>query len=172
MSGTTESSEAQGNGGFLAPAPDREPVSRCLRCDKETPAGVSLCDEHNRGRLPAPSATQMHATVFVGIVVGVIGFFLIASLAVTSTGPFATAVSSAVAADDGSVTLTYSVANEGADEGVADCRVTRDGVPRPDDLAFRTTALDAGETATFERELAPPQQNPPYDTEAISVVCT
>ena len=50
--------------------------------------------------------------------------------------------------------------------------VTRDGVPRPDDLAFRTVALPAGETVTFERELTPPPSIPSYDMESLTVVCT
>ena len=165
--------EATGDHGFLAPKSDTQPVDHCFRCGAETPAGVGLCEVHNRGRLSGPSSTQMHATIFIGIVVGVIGFFLIASLAVTTTGPFASAVTAAAAGPEGSVSLTYSVTNEGEDEGVADCRVTRDGVPRPDDLAFRTVPLAGGETVTFERELAaPPSDSVSYDTEALTVVCT
>ena len=80
----------------------------------------------------------MHATIFGGIVLGVIGFFFLASLAVGTTGPYASAVTGSSAAPDGGVTLSFTVTNEGDAEGVADCRVTRDGVPRPDDLAFRT----------------------------------
>ena len=165
--------EATGDHGFLAPKPDRQPVDHCFRCGAETPAGVGLCEAHNRGRLSGPSSTQMHATVFIGIVVGVIGFFLIASLAVTTTGPFDSVVTAAAAGPDGGVSLTYTVTNAGEDEGVADCRVTRDGVPRPDDLAFRTVALAGGETVTFERELAPPPSDSvAYDTESLTVVCT
>ena len=56
---------------------------------------------------------------------------------------------------------------------MADCRVTRDGVPRPDDLAFRTDAVPGGETVTFERELAaPPAGSVGYDREALTVVCS
>lgn len=165
--------EATGDRGFLSPSPDAEPVDHCFRCGVETPAGVGLCEAHNRGRLSGPSSTQMHATIFGGIVLGVIGFFFVASLAVTSSGPFASDVTSAVAGPEGGVTLSYTVTNQGEKEGIADCRVTRDGVPRPDDLAFRTTALPGGETIAFERELdAPPAGSVAYDTEAISVVCS
>ena len=106
------------------------------------------------------------------IVAGVLAFFLIASLAVTTTGPFASSVTSAAGGPDGVVSLVYTVTNEGDDEGVADCRVTRDGVPRPEDLAFRTGALPGGETVTFERELAAPQAAPGYDVESLTVDCT
>ena len=173
MTGPASPSEATGDHGFLAPKPDGQPVDHCFRCGAETPAGVGLCEVHNRGRLSGPSSTQMHATIFIGIVVGVIGFFLIASLAVTTTGPFDSAVTAAVADPEGGVTLSYTVTNEGEEEGIADCRVTRDGVPRPDDLAYRTVALPGGETVAFERELAaPPADSIAYDPESLTVVCT
>ena len=171
MTGSANPTEAPGDSGFLSPKPDTKPVDHCFRCGKETPPGVGLCDEHNKGKISGPSPTQMHATIFIGIVVGVIGFFFIASLAVTTTGPFASAVTSATGGPDGSVSLVYSVTNEGDDEGVADCRVTRDGVPRPEDLAFRTEALPGGETVSFERVLAAPDVAPGYDPESLTVDC-
>jgi hypothetical protein len=172
MTGPTNPTEAQGDSGFLAPKPGSKPVDHCFRCGAETAPGVGLCDAHNTGHLSGPSATQMHATVFGGIVLGVIGFFVIASLAVTTTGPFASAVTSATADADGAVALAFTVTNEGADRGVADCRITRDGVPRPDDLAFRTVAVPGGETITLERQLTRPPAQPGYDTEALTVVCS
>lgn len=171
MTGSTNPTEAPGESGFLSPRPGSRPVDHCFRCGKETPAGVGLCDEHNQGHLSGPSSTQMHATIFIGIVIGVIGLFLLASLAVTTTGPFASAVTSATGGPDGTVALVYTVTNEGEDEGVADCRVTRDGVPRPEDLAFRTLALPGGETVTFERELTAPEVPPGYDLESLTVDC-
>jgi len=171
MTGSVNPTEAPGDKGFLAPKPEGKPVSHCFRCGVATPPGVGLCDKHNRGHISGPSATQMHATVFIGIVVGVLAFFLIASLAVTTTGPFASSVNSAAGGPDGVVSLVYTVTNEGEDEGVADCRVTRDGVPRPEDLAFRTEALPGGETVTFERELAAPEAAPGYDVESLTVDC-
>lgn len=170
MTGSAKPTEAPRDSRFLAPKPDAEPVDHCFRCGQQTPAGVGLCEEHNQGQLAGPSSTQMHATIFAGIALGVIGFLLLASLAVTTSGPFASVVTSASGGPDGSVSLAFTVTNEGKD-GVADCRVTRDGVPRPDDLAFRTQSLTGGETAVLERELAAPP-TPPYDLEAMTVDCT
>lgn len=165
--------EATGDHGFLAPPPEAHPVDHCFRCGVETPPGVGLCEEHNRGRLSGPSSTQMHATIFLGIVAGVIAFFLLASVAVTSSGPYEAAVTSATAADEGGVRLAFSVTNEGEDEGVADCRVTRDGVPRPEDFAFRIGVLSGGETVTLEQELpAPAAGTLDYDLESLTVFCT
>jgi hypothetical protein len=172
MTGSANPTEAPGDSGFLAPRPDAQPVDHCYRCGRETPAGVGLCEEHNRGRLSGPSATQMHATIFGGIVVGVIGLFLLARLAVTTAGPFAASVTGATGSPDGGVSLAFTVTNEGDDEGVADCRVTRDGVPRPDDLAFRTQAMTAGETVALEWQLEAPPAAPAYDLESLTVDCT
>ena len=172
MTGSANPTEAPGHSGFLAPKPDSQPVDHCFRCGRETPAGVGLCAEHNQGRLAGPSSTQMHATIFIGIVVGVIGFFIIAGLTVTTTGPYDSDVTAAVAGADGGVTMTYTVTNEGERQGIADCRVTRDGVSRPEDLAFRTTALPGGETVTFERQLPPPAGSVGYDPEALTVDCS
>ena len=172
MTGSANPTEAPGDSGFLAPKPDGQPVDHCFRCGKETPAGVGLCDEHNQGHLAGPSSTQMHATIFGGIVLGVIGFFVVASLAVTTTGPFASSVTSATGGPEGGVSLAFTVTNEGEDEGVADCRITRDGVPRPDDLAFRTVTLTGGETVILERELEAPPAAPAYDLESLTVDCS
>ena len=173
MTGPVNRTEAAVHSGFLAPKAGATPVDHCFRCGVETPVGVGLCDKHNKGHLRGPSSTQMHATVFGGIVLGVIAFFFLASLAVTTGGPFASAVSSASLDPDGGVALSVTVTNEGDSEGVANCRVTRDGVPRPDDLAFRTDAVPAGETVIFERHMAaPPEDAVAYDPAAVTVDCT
>ena len=63
--------------------------------------------------------------------------------------------------------------NEAERSRVADCRVTRDGVPRPDDLAFRTQHLPAGDFVLVERVVPPVQVGAVgYDLEWMSVVCT
>ena len=153
------------DGGFLAPRPDAKPVDHCFRCGVATPAGQALCKVHNPNRLTGPSATQMHATIFGGIVLGVIAFFLLANLAVGNTGPYAAEVTASSGGDGGTAAISFTVTNEGETSGIADCRVTRDGVPRPDDLSFRTTTVPGGETMAFERQLAPPSNSVGYDIE-------
>jgi hypothetical protein len=115
----------------------------------------------------------MHATVFIGIVIGVVGFFILARLATGSAGPFATRVLTSTADGAGGVALTFSITNAGASEGAADCRVTRDGVPRPDDVALRSPVLAAGESVTFDRLLSKSPGDPVgYLDDAVSVICT
>jgi hypothetical protein len=164
--------DAQG-AGFLAPRAGAQPRDRCLRCGKETPAGQSLCEEHNPRRLAGPSTTQMHATIFGGIVIGVLAFFVIARFAVGTTGPYTTEVTATTAGPAGGAAVSFVVTNEGDSDGVADCRVTRDGVPRPDDLAFRTERVPAGGTVAFQRDLLPPPvDSVGYDPESLSIRCT
>lgn len=161
------------DGGLLAPKPGAKPVDHCFRCGKETPAGQGLCEEHNPNHLRGPSSTQMHATIFGGIALGVLGFFVLASLAVGTTGPYLAEVTASAAGPGGGAAVSYAVTNEGESDGVADCRITRDGVPRPDDLAFRTGTVPGGETVLYERELDPPPgAGVPYDPEVLSVICT
>ena len=172
MTDSANATESHENG-FLAPKADGEPVDHCFRCGVETPPGQGLCKEHNPNKLRGPSSTQMHATVFGGIVLGVLAFFLIARLAVGTTGPYSAEVTASAAASGGGAAIAFAVTNEGDSDGVADCRVTRDGVPRPDDLAFRTARVAAGQTVIFERQLAPPVgAGVGYDPEAISVLCS
>ncbi len=160
-------------GGFLAPRPEGQPVDRCFRCGKPTPAGEGLCDEHNPKHLRGPSPTQMHATVFGGLVLGVVGFFIVARLATGSSGPFTTEVLTAAADGAGGAVVSFAITNDGAAEGVADCRFTRDGVPRPDDVAFRSPTLASGERVTLERALVREPGSPvAYAADTMSVICT
>jgi hypothetical protein len=160
-------------GAFLAPRPGSEPTDRCFRCGKPTPAGEGLCEEHNPRHLRGPSSTQMHATVFGGIVLGVVSFFVLARLAVGTSGPFATEILAATAVGSGGAAVVFSITNEGESAAMADCRITRDGVPRPDDLAFRAPLLAAGASTTIERELNPEPDSPvAYVPDRLSVVCS
>ena len=174
MAAPVDPTEPQADeGGFLAPAVDAHPVDHCFRCGKETPPGVGLCDEHNPKHISGPSSTQMHATVFGGIVLGVIGLFLVARLAVGTTGPYAAEVIASSLDPDGGVALSFRVANEGDSEGIADCRITRDGVSRPDDLAFRTQRVPGGESVLIEKVVpGPPVGSVAYVPDLVSVICS
>jgi hypothetical protein len=158
--------------GFLAPTPEGQPTDHCVRCGKPTPPGVALCDEHNPHQLRGPSATQMHATVFVGIVLGVIGLFVLFRLAQSDAGPFTAQVTSAAGGQAGAISVAFDVTNGGGSSGYADCRFTRDGVPRPDDVAFRTPLLAGGETISVQRDLVPAAENGvAYVPGLLSVIC-
>jgi hypothetical protein len=157
--------------GFLAPSPAGRPVSHCYRCGKETPPGVSLCDADNPGRVRAPSATQVHATILVGVVAGFALFLLLLRFAVDQSGPFGTRIAGHIALADGGVQVAVSVTNAGDKEGIASCRITRDGTPRPDDLAFRTERLAPGATVTVTRTVPAPRAPSVLVPERMTVIC-
>jgi hypothetical protein len=158
--------------GFLAPRPGTAPGDHCFRCGVATAPGEGLCPEHNPNRLPGPSATQMHATIFGGVALGVLAFFLIARFAISGSGPFTAMVTGGAVDGAGAMSLDVRVTNDGDSDGVADCRVTRDGYPRVDDAVFRTATLASGQTVTLQQDLLPPPLGTaPYDPGRATVVC-
>ncbi len=157
--------------GFLAPSPTGHPVSHCYRCGKETPPGVSLCDADNPGKVKSPSATQLHATILGGVVLGIALLLFLLRFAVDQSGPFGTSVTGHVALADGGVQVAVSVTNAGDHEGIATCRITRDGTPRPDDLAFRTERLAPGATVTVTRTVPAPAGSAALVPERMTIIC-
>ncbi len=159
--------------GFLAPAPEGHPVSHCIRCGKETPPGVSMCEADNPGRIKAPSATQLHATILAGVVLGFVGFFLLMRIAVSQGGPYQATIAGRASTADGGITVAVVVTNTGTNEGIATCRITRDGSARPDDVTFRTERLAPGAAATLTRDVPPPtEKQPPFLLDRVSATCT
>ncbi|HET7677700.1 MAG TPA: hypothetical protein VFK38_07585 [Candidatus Limnocylindrales bacterium] len=150
-----------------------QPHDTCVRCGRPTPLGVSLCEADNPGAIGAPSATQVHGTIFVGVVVGFILLAIVASLALGSVGPFAARIAGAEPLPDGSLALTVEVVNQGRREARATCRVTRGGVSTADDLVFATDHIPATATAQLQRTLPPPSVGRgPYDPAALVVRCS
>lgn len=169
---TPEPALPDSRGGFLAPSPTGHPISHCIRCGKETPPGVSLCDADNPGRIKAPSATQAHATILVGVVAGFLGAFLLFRFAVSAGGPFPAAIAGHVTTADGGLQIAVTVTNDGDHESIATCRVSRDGLTRPDDFTFRTDRLAAGASQTLTRTIPAPDPPAVLDPAHLSVVCT
>jgi predicted nucleic acid-binding Zn ribbon protein len=157
--------------GFLAPAPTGRPTSHCYRCGKEIPPGESLCEVDNPGHVQSPSATQVHATILVGVVLGVALLLVLLRFAVDQSGPFGTAIAGHIVLADGGVQVAINVTNTGDSEGIASCRITRDGTPRPDDLAFRTDRVAAGATITITRTVPAPVGPGALVPERMTVIC-
>jgi hypothetical protein len=115
----------------------------------------------------------MHATILGGIVVSAILFLLIATVAVGQGGPYTATITERALGAHGGPTIVVGVANTGDSSGVATCRVTRDGAPRPDDPTYRTDRIEPGAEVVFQRDVpAPPAATAPYDLERMSVICT
>ncbi len=155
------------------PGADTEYPDRCARCGRPTPAGVSLCEEDNPGHIKAPSATQMHGTILVAVLFGFLLFIVGARFAVGGGGPFTATVEGRATLADGGIQIAVRVANGGRSTAPADCRVTRDGQPRPEDVDFRTTDIAPGATLDLDRTLLPvPDGEAPYDLQRLTVTCT
>jgi hypothetical protein len=151
---------------------DAGPHDRCVRCGRPTPLGVSLCDDDNPGHIGAPSATQVHGTIFVGVVLGFLLLAVGARLALGGLGPFPSSVVERVARPDGGADVVVAVRNEGTREASATCRITRGGVARADDVLFQTEAIPVGGTVTIRRQLAPPAAGAePLIVERLVVSC-
>jgi len=153
------------------PAPD-EPHDRCFRCGRPTPLGVSLCDEDNPGRVKAPSATQVHGTVAIGVIAGFIGFALLVRMLTAGVGPFGAVIAGSATQADGGLEVVVQVTNNGSRDAAASCRVSRGGVQGASDAIFFTEPIPAGETRDFARSVPPPPADSPVrQPGALAVRC-
>jgi len=119
----------------------------CVRCGRQVPLEVALCEDCNPLGLAQPAATQAHGTVFVAIAVAVVILAILAGLARSSIGPFAATVVDAVVARP-TLVLTITATNGGTSAGPTSCRVT-DGSGRV--ATIRTERVEPGATVTFTR---------------------
>lgn len=142
------------------PAPG-EPHDSCFRCGRPTPLGVSLCAQDNPGRVKAPSATQVHGTIALGVVGGFIGFALLATLITSGVGPFVASITGQATHADGSLEVVVRVTNDGTRTSAASCRVSRGTVQGASDLVFFTELIPVGETRDFTHVFAAPVANQP-----------
>jgi len=70
------------------PMPVQEPPHGCVRCGARIPVSQAMCERCNPLGLKEPAPSQAHATVFIGIIAGVVLLAVVAKLAVSSVGPF------------------------------------------------------------------------------------
>ncbi len=133
-----------------APAPT-EPTHGCVRCGAPVAIGVGLCERCNPLGLRDVAASQVHGTVFLGVVAAFVILALVARLAVADIGPFASTLDATIPAGDG-LQVTLTVTNEGDAAGRTTCRLTRatDRGGGPSAFVLSPT-IGAGQTVSFER---------------------
>jgi len=133
------------------------PTHGCVRCGREVPIHVALCEDCNPLELKQPSATQFHGIAALGIIVAVVVLAILARGAIVGVGPF-TGTIDGVAAADGGLAVTLIVANAGTKEGATTCRVVPESrpvggpqvivqtptVPAGGDVRFTTTVTELG----------------------------
>ena len=104
--------------------PDTRPMRHCYKCGREIGPDQTICDVCNRAGMATPSATQVHGTIVVAIVAGVVLMAFAASFAVRGIGPFrGEVVGWAADAPDGTLVQLH-VTNQGTREGRAKCQLT------------------------------------------------
>lgn len=132
-----------------APTTKAEPTHPCARCGAPVGPGIGLCERCNPLGLRDSASSQVHGSVFIGVVVAVIGLALFARLAVAGVGPFGATVDDVAAATAG-LAVTLTVTNDGAAAGQTTCQVTRADGGSGAALVL-TPRLDPGERQTFQR---------------------
>ena len=140
--------------GALAAAPE-EPLHGCVRCGARIPVSQAMCERCNPLGLKQPSPSQAHATVFLGIGLGVVLLAVLARFAMTGIGPF-TGSLAGVAADPGGLRVTIAVTNTGSAAGSTTCRV---GDPEirgigPETAFVTSPIVQPGATVTFSAVIA------------------
>jgi hypothetical protein len=111
------------NPSAVAQPPATEQTHPCVRCGRPVPLDVAMCDDCNPLGLKQPSASQVHGTVALGIVLAVAALALVGKLSLSGVGPFDGRIASLAPTADG-LALTVTVRNEGTTAGTTSCRVT------------------------------------------------
>lgn len=134
-----------------APPTGGAPTHGCVRCGAPIPLDVAMCDRCNPLGLSQPASSQAHGTVFVGVVVAVIGLALLGQFLLAGIGPFTTELVTS-APDPRGVSVTLAVTNEGTRAGIATCRVFDPSLGiGPETAFFQSPRVEPGQTVTFSR---------------------
>ena len=125
----------------------------CVRCGAPVAIDVGLCEECNPLGLRDVSASQVHGTAFIGVVLAIIALALFARLAVSGIGPFTPDLAT-VASDGDALAVTLTVTNHGRSAGQTTCRLT-DPLDRSGGGAgfVLSPQIAAGETLTFTKRV-------------------
>ncbi len=126
-----------------------EPTHGCLRCGRPIPIHTSMCEACNPLGLKEPAATQVHAIAAGGVILFVLFLAVVGRLAIGGNGPF-TGTVDGVAATDGGLAVTLTVANAGSGGASTTCLLVPADRPvgGPSQLV-QTPKVDGGTSITF-----------------------
>ena len=105
------------------PMPVQEPLHGCVRCGTKIPVSQAMCERCNPLGLKEPAPSQAHATVFIGIIAGVVVLAVVAKLMVSSVGPFQGSLTGVTPAPAG-LRLSLTLTNTGSSAGSTTCRIS------------------------------------------------
>jgi hypothetical protein len=149
-----------------------QPHDKCIRCGRPTPLGVALCERDNPGHIKGPSATQVHGTIVVGVLLGFVVLLVLLRLATSGIGPFPSALNAVATRSDGGLDVNVAVTNNGTKPSGASCRVMAAGVPDFRDYVFFTPVIPAGTTQSFTAGVPPiPGGQPLPASTTLTVRC-
>lgn len=135
-------------------SPDTAPAPLthgCVRCGAPVALDVGLCERCNPLGLKDSSASQVHGTVFIGVLVAVVGLALVGRLTLAGIGPFQSTIVGAVA-DGPGLAITLSVTNQGTAAGQTTCRLTDPLDRNGGGSAFLLSPrIEPGATVTFTK---------------------
>jgi hypothetical protein len=121
-----------------------------VRCGAPVPIDVGLCERCNPLGLRDSSASQVHGTVVIAVLLAIVGLAFLARFAVSGVGPFTAEIGNAVPAGTG-LAITLTVQNQGTATGQTTCRITDPADRNASKGAIvLSPRIDAGQTRTFE----------------------
>lgn len=126
----------------------------CARCGAPVALDVGLCERCNPLGLRDSASSQVHGTVFVAVVFGIIVLALAARFAVAGIGPFRAVIAGMT--DDGqSLVVQLQVTNDGTAAGATTCRISDPALQGSGKPVFALSPRIApNATVTFEQRLA------------------
>ena len=151
MTTPTTTPELAPTPGTSAPKPQ---THGCIRCGAPVPLDVGLCERCNPLGLKDPSASQVHGTVFIAVLVAVVGLGLLGRLTLAGVGPFGGTLVGAVP-DWKGLSITLAVTNQGTTAGQTTCRLTDPKERSGGGSAFMLSPpVEPGATVTFTKTVA------------------
>ena len=151
MTTPTTTPELAPTPGTSAPKPQ---THGCIRCGAPVPLDVGLCERCNPLGLKDPSASQVHGTVFIAVLVAVVGLALVGRLTLAGVGPFGGTLVGAVP-DGKGLAITLAVTNQGTTAGQTTCRLTDPKERSGGGSAFMLSPpVEPGATVTFTKTVA------------------
>ena len=137
------------------PMPVQEPLHGCVRCGTKIPVSQAMCERCNPLGLKEPSPSQAHATVFIGIIAGVVLLAVVAKLMVSSVGPFEGSITG-VTSEPAGLRLSLTVTNAGSSAGSTTCRISDPSIRGigPETAFVASPIVQPGETRSFQAVVA------------------
>ena len=126
-----------------------EKTHPCVRCGRPVPLDIAMCENCNPLGLSQPATSQVHGTVVLAVMLGIVGLAVLGRVALSGVGPFRAEVSS-VAADLSGLAVTVTVHNDGTKTGATSCRIT-DAVRAESGptAVIQTPRVEAGQSRQF-----------------------